>query len=86
MSTKTKELEIPEFASYEEEAKFWDELDTADYMPDDDQWFHFDTPNQRANRVAIMPNIAQTLHKEARLQGVTLETLVNAVLSEHVKG
>ena len=33
-----KELVVPEFRSREEEALFWDNLDTADYMPDDDQW------------------------------------------------
>ena len=37
-----KELVVPEFRSREEEALFWDNLDTADYMPDDDQWFTFE--------------------------------------------
>ena len=79
---KTKEVEVPEFASYEEEAAFWEQLDTANYMPDDDQWFHFDTPKQRALRVAIMPEIVQKLHDEARLRGVTIETIVNVLLME----
>ena len=37
-----KELVVPEFQSREEEVLFWDNLDTADYMPDDDQWFTFE--------------------------------------------
>ena len=40
-----KELQIPEFKSYEEEAAFWDNLDTAEFMEDDGEWFRFETPN-----------------------------------------
>jgi hypothetical protein len=36
------ELVVPEFESREEEATFWDNLDTADYMEDDDEWFTFE--------------------------------------------
>ena len=39
-----KELKVPKFESYEEEATFWDKLDTADFMEDDGEWFRFDTP------------------------------------------
>jgi hypothetical protein len=42
-----KELNVPKFNSYEEEATFWDNLDTADFMPDDDQWFRFETERKR---------------------------------------
>jgi len=55
-----KELQVPEFSTYEEEADFWDNLDTADFMEDDDQWFRFETPNKRAIRVAILPEIAKS--------------------------
>ena len=34
-----KQLEIPEFASFEDEAAFWDNLDTGDFMEDDGKWF-----------------------------------------------
>ena len=84
MKSNLKELDVPEFKSYEEEAAFWDQIDTADYMPDDDQWIHFDTPNQRAVRVAILPEIAKKLYGEAKLRGVSIETIVNVLLSEHV--
>ena len=40
-----KELHVPEFKSYEEEIEFWDNLDTADFMDDDGEWFRFDTPD-----------------------------------------
>ena len=47
-----KELKVPEFKSYEEEAAFWDNLDTADCMEDDGEWFRFETPRKRAARAA----------------------------------
>jgi len=41
-------LEVPEFETYEEEAAFWDQLDTAPYMYDDGEWIRFETPHKRA--------------------------------------
>jgi len=39
-------IEIPEFKSYNEEATFWDNLDTGDFMADDVEWFHFDVADE----------------------------------------
>ena len=50
-------LEVPEFKTYEEEAAFWDSLDTANFMEDDGEWFRFETPARRAVRVAILPEV-----------------------------
>jgi len=75
-------LEMPTFESYEQEAEFWDNLDTADFMPDDDEWLHFNTPDRRALRVAILPSIAEGLVEMAQVQGVSIETLVNVLLLE----
>lgn len=80
-----KELKVPEFKSYEEEAAFWDDLDTADFMEDDEKWFRFDTPHKRAVRVAILPEIAEELMRTAQAQGVSIETLVNVLLIEHMR-
>lgn len=77
-------IALPEFSTYEEEAKFWSDLDTADFMPDDDEWIHFDTENQRAIRVTILPTIAQKWMTKAHAQGVSIETLVNVLLAESV--
>jgi len=46
-------LEVPKFATYEEEAAFWDHLETAPLMEDDGHWFHFETHPPRAIRIAI---------------------------------
>jgi hypothetical protein len=76
-------LQVPEFSTYEEETTFWNNLDTADFMEDDGEWFRFET--NQAVRVAILPEIAEELMKKASAQGVSIETLVNVVLVEHVK-
>jgi hypothetical protein len=78
-------LEVPEFKTYEEEAAFWDNLDTAPFMEDDGEWFRFETPNKRAIRVAILPDVAEELMQRARAQGVSVETLVNALLIENLR-
>jgi len=77
-------LQVPEFKTYEEEVVFWDNLDTAPYMEDDGEWFRFETPNKRAIRVAILPDVAEELAQRAKAQGVSIETLVNALLIERI--
>jgi len=74
-----------EFKTYEEEAAFWDNLDTADFMEDDGEWFRFDTPHKRAIRVAILPEIADELMQSAHERGVSIETLVNILLIERIR-
>ncbi len=78
-------LEVPEFKNYEEEAAFWDNLDTAPYMEDDGEWFRFETPNKRAIHVAILPEVATKLAQRVRAQDVSIETLVNALLIERMQ-
>jgi hypothetical protein len=80
-----KKLQVPEFKTYEEEVAFWDNLDTADFMEDDGEWFRFETPHKRAIRVAILPEIAGELMQRAHAQGVSLETLVNVLLIERIR-
>ena len=80
-----KDLQVPEFKTYEEEASFWDNLDTADFMADDGEWFRFDTSYKRAVRVAILPEIANELSQRAHAQGVSIETLVNVLLIERIQ-
>ncbi len=80
-----KKLHVPEFKNRAEEAAFWDNLDTADFMEDDGEWFRFDTPHKRAIRVAILPEIAEELMQNAQAQGVSVETLVNVLLVERIR-
>ena len=80
-----KALQVPEFSTYEEEADFWDNIDTSDFMEDDGQWFRFETPHKRAIRVAILPEIAEELSQKASERGVSIETLVNVLLIEYIR-
>jgi hypothetical protein len=84
-AAEMKELQVPEFKTYEEEAAFWDNLDTADFMEDDGEWFRFEAPQKRAIRVAILPELAEELMRRARAQGVSVETLVNVFLIERIR-
>ncbi len=79
------EVQVPEFKTYEEEAAFWDNLDTAPFMEDDGEWFRFEVPERRAIRVAILPELAEELARRARVQGVSVETLVNVSLLNHLR-
>ena len=78
-------LQVPEFKTYEEEATFWDNLDTADFMEDDGEWFRFETPTKRAIQVAILPEVADKLIQRARAQRVSVETLVKVLLIESIR-
>ena len=78
-------LEVPTFATYEEEAAFWDHLDTAPFMEDDGNWFHFEAHPRRAIRIAILPELAAELIRMARMQGVSPETLANVLLLERLR-
>ncbi len=79
-----KKIEIPEFKTYEEEASFWDNLDTADYMEDDGEWFQFEIDPRVNFRVPLLPDTAKKLKKIAHKQGVSVETLVNVLLVEQI--
>jgi hypothetical protein len=79
-----KTLEIPQFDTYQAEVTFWDNLDTADFMEDDGEWFQFQTEGMRALRIAILPDLAVKLLHSARSQGVSVETLVNVLVAEHL--
>lgn len=53
-------------------------------MPNDGEWFRFETSNKRAVRIPVLPEIATELVKRARAQGVSIETLVNIFLMERI--
>ena len=55
-----KRLAVPQFQSYEEEASFWDNLDTADFMEDDGEWFRFQTSQNHPIRDATVLDCRET--------------------------
>ncbi len=80
-----KDLKLPEFKTYEEEADYWDNLDTADYMTDDGEWIQLETPLKRAINIAILPEVAEVLIQQAHTQHVSVETLANVLLMKRVQ-
>jgi len=79
------EIQVSEFKTYEEEVAFWDNLDTAPFMEDDSEWFRFEIAEKRAIRVAILPELAEELARRAHIHGVSVGTLVNVSLLEHLR-
>ena len=67
---ETKELIVPEFHSREEEAAFWDNLDTADYMPaaDDDRWITLEW-TERDDRCRRCGGGMDTRHTDLQIAG-----------------
>jgi len=78
-------LNIPDFNDYEEEADFWDHIDTGPFMEDDGEWVHMETPEQHAVKVAITPEIASEIVRRAHKQGISLETYVNLSLLKVIR-
>lgn len=68
-----KVSQVLEFKSYEEETAFWDNLDTADFMEDDGEWFRFDTPHKRAMRVAILPETAEEPMQDTQVKCINCD-------------
>ena len=64
---------------------FWDSIDTVDFMAEDKKWFRFETPDKRALKIPILPEIAAELVKHASARGVSIETLVNVFLMERLR-
>ena len=79
------QIDTPEFATIEEEAEFWDNFDTGDYMPEDADWIRADNKYRRRRRIAILPDIASQLEEQATRKGVSVETLINVLLADIVR-
>jgi len=77
---------IPEFASREEEAKFWDTHDLTDYW---DQW----TPSKVRFKLKPLESITidldahnmKLLRAAAKKQGIAIEPLIQIWILEHLQ-
>ncbi|MBI4671477.1 MAG: hypothetical protein HY741_07405 [Chloroflexi bacterium] len=78
---------IPEFETLEQIADFWDTHSTADY-DDLTHEVHFEielmSEHERTRRITLLPELSNRLEASARQQGVSVETLVNAWLTEKI--
>lgn len=77
---------LPHFKSYEEMAEFWDTHSLADYW-DQTEPANFEiSPNARRRYlVSIDRDLLNRIQKIARIRGLSMESLVNLFLEQHLK-
>jgi predicted HicB family RNase H-like nuclease len=78
---------IPEFETLEDIADFWDTHSTADYEDlTYEVQFEVQLEGRRTSpkRIILLPELSAKLEASARAQGVSVETLVNAWLTQKV--
>ncbi|MFP4394319.1 MAG: CopG family antitoxin [Anaerolineales bacterium] len=73
-----------EFESIEAAAEFWDTHSLADYE-DQLQEVAIDVRAQRRRRVTLAPEVWERVAAQARIRGISPETLVNLWLIEHAQ-
>ncbi len=88
MSTKRRGSRIPEFASYEEEAMWWDEHDSADYQDElttVDVRFVRPASLTSGLNVRFDPDTLRQLRERARSMGIGPTTLVRMWVLERLR-
>lgn len=84
---KNKEEQVTSISkakTLEEIAAFWDTHSLADHW-DETQEVNFEVRMQRRCRITLTPDIYEKIEKQARVQGVLPETLVNLWLAERLQ-
>lgn len=76
---------ISKAKTLEEIADFWDTHSLADHW-DETHEVDVEVRMQRRYRVTLTPDIYEKIERQARVQGVLPETLVNLWLAEHLQG
>lgn len=85
---KKKKSRIPEFKSYEEEAKFWDTHSFADFwdeLEDVDVIFELKKPRDETLIVRIQKEFKDRLERVARSKGLNMSTLARMWLIEKLR-
>ena len=87
MTERAKRGRIPEFASLEEEAKFWDTHDTTDYEAEfKPVKVRFAKNLSEGITVRFDPETLAKLRAEARKKGIGPTTLARMWILEHLQG
>ncbi|MEW5872153.1 MAG: CopG family antitoxin [Chloroflexota bacterium] len=86
MAKKIREP-IPEFDTLEEVAAFWEMHSTADYedLTQEAQFEICLRDRTDDRRIALLPELSQSIRAIAQARGVSPETLVNVWLAEKVR-
>ena len=75
---------ISKAKTLEEIVDFWDTHSLADHW-DETQEVSFEVRMQQRCRITLTPDIYEKIEKQARVQGVLPETLVNLWLAERLQ-
>ena len=76
---------IPDFTTLDDIAQFWDTHSTADYddLTHEVQFeIKLHTAAENDESITLLPHLSKVLNELARVQGVSVETLVNVWLTE----
>jgi hypothetical protein len=82
-NSDTEESSISKARTPDEIADYWDSH-SLDTHWDQTHEVEFEVRALRPRRITVDPEIYERLKEQARMQGVTPETLVNRWLSEHL--
>ena len=75
---------ISQARTLEEIAEFWDSHSLADYW-DETHEVEFEVRALPRRRIIVAPELFEKLELQARIQGITPETLVNLWLAERLQ-
>lgn len=81
---RERQTSISKANSPEEIGEFWDSHSLADYSEETHE-VSFELHAQRRHRVTLDPQLYSQIEAEARLRGISAETLVNRWLTEKLQ-
>jgi hypothetical protein len=83
-TAKAKETPISKAQSLDEVADYWDKHSLADHW-DETQEAQFEVRANRRRRITVDPEVYSHIEAQARMRGISPETLINLWLAEHIK-
>jgi hypothetical protein len=81
---KAKETPISKAQTLDEVADYWDKHSLADHW-DETQEAQFEVRAKRRRRITVDPEVYSHIEAQARIRGISPETLINLWLAEQVK-
>jgi hypothetical protein len=81
----SEDKQIPEMASYEEMAEFWDAHSLADYWEQTEPAeFEISPDARRRYLVAVDPDLLRRVQRMAHTRGLSTESLVNLFIEQRL--
>jgi hypothetical protein len=79
-----KQTPISKAQTWDEVADYWDNHSLADHW-DETREAHFEVRAKRRRRITVDPEVYSQIEAQARVRGISPETLINLWLVEHLK-